>query len=98
MSRLTLKITKASKTLNATVTNLSGFSLPLSESIGGANASDFAVAGGTCAAAAAAHSSCTIAVKFMPTGAGSAESAIMSISVANDPTSPHNISLTGTGP
>ncbi len=91
-------LTNTSKTLNATVTNLSGFSLPLSESFSGANASDFAVAGGTCGTAAAAHSSCTIAVKFTPTGAGSAESAIMSVSVANDPTSPHNISLTGTGP
>jgi hypothetical protein len=91
-------LTKTSKTLSATVTNLSGFSLPLGESFSGANASDFAVAGGTCGAAAVAHSSCTIAVKFTPTGAGSAESAIISISVANDPTSPHNISLTGTGP
>ena len=91
-------LTKISKTLNATVTNLSGFSLPLSESFGGANASDFAVAGGTCGAAVAVHSSCTIAVKFTPTGAGPAESATMAVSVANDPTSPHNIGLTGTGP
>jgi alpha-N-arabinofuranosidase len=91
-------LTKTSKTLNATVTNLSGFSLPLSESFSGANASDFAVAGGTCGSSVAPHSSCTIAVKFTPTGAGSAQSAIMSISVANDPTSPHNISLKGTGP
>jgi hypothetical protein len=43
---LTSKVT--SKTLNATVTNLSGYSLPLSESISGANAGDFAVTGGTC--------------------------------------------------
>ena len=88
----------ASKNLNATVTNLSKFSLPLSESFSGANASDFTVAGGTCGAIAAAHSSCTIAVKFTPTGGGSAESASMAVSVANDPTSPHSISLTGTGP
>ena len=88
----------ASKNLNATVTNLSKFSLPLSESFSGANASDFTVAGGTCGAIAAAHSSCTIAVKFTPTGSGSAESASMAVSVANDPTSPHSISLTGTGP
>jgi hypothetical protein len=91
-------LTKTSKTLNATVTNLSGFSLPLSESFSGANASDFAVAGGSCGSTAAAHASCTIAVKFTPTGAGSAESAIMSIRLANDPTSPHNISLAGSGP
>jgi len=91
-------LTKSSKTLNATVTNLSGFSLPLSESFSGTNSSDFILAGGTCTTAAAAHSSCTIAVRFTPTGAGSAESASMAVSVANDPTSPHNISLTGTGP
>jgi alpha-N-arabinofuranosidase len=88
----------ASKTLNMTVTNLSGFSLPLSESFSGANASDFTVAGGTCGAMAVANSSCTIAVKFTPTGGGSAESASMAVSLTNDPTSPHSISLTGTGP
>jgi hypothetical protein len=92
----TLKTT--SKTLNATVTNLSGFSLPLSESLSGANAGDFTVAGGTCGTIAAANSSCTLAVKFMPTGGGSSESATMAVSIANDPTSPHSISLTGTGP
>ncbi len=92
----TLKTT--SKTLNVTVTNLSGFSLPLSESFSGANASDFTVAGGTCGAMAVANSSCTIAVKFTPTGGGSAESASMAVSLTNDPTSPHSISLTGTGP
>jgi alpha-L-arabinofuranosidase len=92
----TLKTT--SKTLDATVTNLSGFSLPLSESFSGANASDFTTGGGTCGAIAAANSSCTLAVKFMPTGGGSAESAIMAVSIANDPTSPHSINLIGTGP
>ena len=92
----TLKTT--SKTLNMTVTNLSGFSLPLSQSLSGANASDFTVAGGTCGATAVANSSCTIAVKFTPTVGGSAESASMAVSVTNDPTSPHSISLTGTGP
>jgi hypothetical protein len=92
----TLKTTL--KTLNATVTNLSGFSLALNESFSGANASDFAVTGGTCGATAAAHSSCTIAVMFTPTGGGSAESASMAVSIANDPTSPHSIGLTGTGP
>jgi hypothetical protein len=44
------------------------------------------------------NSSCTIAVKFTPTGGGSAESASMAVSVTNGPTSPHSISLTGTGP
>src|ERR1700731_1073404 len=92
----TLKTT--SKTLNVTVTNLSGFSLPLTESFSGANASDFTVAGGSCGAMATANSSCAIAVKFTPTGGGSAESASMAVNVTNDPTSPHSISLTGTGP
>ncbi len=91
-------LTKASKTLNATVTNLSGFSLPLGESFSGANSSDFAVAGGTCGTSTAPHSSCTIAVKFTPTAGGAAESATMTVTVASDPTSPHNIGLTGTGP
>jgi alpha-L-arabinofuranosidase len=88
----------SSKTLNATVTNLSGFSLPLTESFSGANSGDFTLAGGTCGATAAAHSSCTIAVKFTPTGGGSTESASIAVNLASDPTSPHNISLTGTGP
>ena len=92
----TLKTT--SKTLNATVTNLSGFSLPLSESFSGANAGDFSVTGGTCGATAPPSKSCTIAVKFTPTGGGAAESASMAVNVGSDPTSPHNISLTGTGP
>ena len=91
----TLKTT--TKTLDATVTNLSGFSLALTNSIGGANAGDFTVAGGTCGVTAAAHSSCTVAVKFTPTGGGAAESASVAVSLANDPTSPHSINLTGTG-
>jgi len=88
-----------SKTLKTTVTNLSGFPLPLSEDISGANATDFTVTGaGTCGATANPHSSCTIAVTFTPTGGGSAESASMAVSVGSDPTSPHSITLTGTGP
>jgi Abnormal spindle-like microcephaly-assoc'd, ASPM-SPD-2-Hydin len=93
---LTAKV--LTKTLKATVTNLSGFSLPLSASISGTNASDFAVTGsGTCGASAAPNSSCTIAVTFTPTAGGAAESASMAVTVGSDPTSPHNISLTGTG-
>jgi hypothetical protein len=37
-------------------------------------------------------------VTFTPTAGGSAESASMSVTVGSDPTSPHIISLTGTGP
>jgi hypothetical protein len=87
-----------SKTLNATVTNLSSFSLPLSTSFSGANAGDFAVTGGTCGSNVLPGSHCTIAVKFTPTAGGAAESASMAVSIGNDPTSPHSISLTGTGP
>jgi trimeric autotransporter adhesin len=94
----TLTSTVRSKTLKTTVTNLSGFSLPLSESISGANVTDFAVTGGTCGTTSSPKSSCTIAVTFTPTANGSAESASMAVSIGNDPTSPHNISLTGTGP
>lgn len=94
---LTAKV--PTKTLKATVTNLSGFSLPLSERISGTNSSDFAVTGsGTCRATASPHSSCTIAVTFTPTGGGSQENASMTVSVGSDPSSPYNINLTGTGP
>jgi hypothetical protein len=93
---LTSKI--KSKTENVTVTNLSKFPLPLSKSFSGTNAGDFAVAGGTCTDTAAAKSSCTIAVTFTPTGGGSAESASMAVNVGSDPSSPHSISLSGTGP
>jgi trimeric autotransporter adhesin len=90
-------LTTKSKTKNVSVTNLSGFSLPLSESIGGTNAGDFAVTGGTCGTAAPANSICTIAVTFTPTGGGSAESANIAVTIGSDPTSPHTVSLTGTG-
>ncbi len=93
---LTSKIT--SKTKNVTVTNLSKFSLPISESFGGTNQSDFTVTGGTCSSTATPNSSCTIAVRFTPTGGGSAESASMAVTVGSDPSSPYNISLSGTGP
>jgi hypothetical protein len=94
---LTTKV--PSKTLKTTVTNLSGFALPLSESISGTNATDFSVTGsGTCGPMVSPNSSCTIAVTFTPTAGGSSESAIMAVTVGNDPTSPHNITLTGTGP
>ena len=93
-------LTTKSKTKNITVTDLSGFSLSVGEgSIGGANAGDFAVTGGTCSGGTvSAHSSCTVAVKFTPSNSGSAESASIAVSVGSDPTSPHNLALTGIGP
>ena len=93
---LTTKV--PTKTKSVTVTNLSRFSLPLSEAISGPNAGDFTVTGGTCGATASPNSACTIAVKFTPTVGPTPESASMAVTVGSDPTSPHNISLTGTGP
>jgi hypothetical protein len=89
---------KASKSLNETVINLSPFSLSVSETFSGANAGDFAVTGGTCGSTVLPGSQCTIAVTFTPTAGGKAETASMAVSVGNDPTSPHSISLTGKGP
>jgi hypothetical protein len=94
----TLTSKQSSKTKNVTVTNLSGFSLPVSASFTGTNAGDFAVTGGTCGGSASPDSSCTIAVTFTPTGGGSPESASIALSVGSDPASPYSISLTGTGP
>jgi hypothetical protein len=37
-------------------------------------------------------------VTFAPTGGGSPESATVAVTIGSDPKSPHNISLTGTGP
>ncbi len=91
-------LTTASKTKSVTVTNLSGFPLSLSESVSGANASDFGLGGGTCTATVSPDSSCTVAVKFTPTGGGSSETASIAVTATNDPTSPHNIAFTGTGP
>ena len=85
------------KTKDVTITNNSGFPLSVSESFSGPNSTDFAVTGGTCGSTAPANSSCTLAVTFTPTGGGS-KSASMAVSIGNDPTSPHSIKLTGTGP
>ncbi len=51
--------------------------------------------GGTCATSVAAGSNCTITIAFSPTVAGSA-TGVLTIS-DNTPTSPHTISLSGTG-
>jgi len=86
----------SSKTLKTTVTNKSPFTISISSSLSGADASDFTITGGTCGATLAGNSSCTIGVKFKPTTTA-AESAAVAVSVAQDPTSPHAVSLTGTG-
>jgi hypothetical protein len=94
----TLTAKTSPKTKDVTITNNSGFPLSVGESFSGNNASDFTVTGGTCGSSAPANSTCTIAVTFTPTGGGSSETASMSVSIGSDPTSPHNIALTGTGP
>ena len=84
----------ATKTLSTLkVTNLSPFTLSLTQGITGANAADFGVAlSGTCAG----NTVCVIPVTFTPS-AETAESATLSVSINQDPTSPHSIALTGTG-
>jgi hypothetical protein len=95
----TTTVAHPNKTKDITVANLSGSSLSVSEgSVSGANAGDFAVTGGTCGSSVAANSSCTIAITFTPTAGPSAESASIAVTIGSDPTSPHNIALTGTGP
>ena len=95
----TTTVAHPNKTKDITVTNLSGSSLSVSEgSVGGANAGDFAVTGGTCGSSVAANSTCTIAITFTPTLHASAESGSIAVTIGSDPTSPHNIALTGTGP
>jgi len=94
----TLTSRTPTKTKIVTVTNLSGFPLSMSENITGPNATDFTVTGGTCAATASPNTSCTIAVTFAPTASPSPESASVAVTVGSDPSSPHSISLTGTGP
>ncbi len=89
----------ASKSLSVTVTNhaTSGPITLTGTNIGGANSSDFAVTGGTCGGTLAASSSCTYAVTFTPS-TETAESAALSIGVAQDPNGgPPAVSLSGTG-
>jgi hypothetical protein len=86
----------SSRTLNATVTNKSPFTISTSSAVSGANAADFTITGGTCGPTLAGSSSCTVAVRFKPSTAA-AESATLAVSVPQDPTSPRNVTLTGTG-
>ena len=86
----------SSETLNTTVTNKSPFTISIGSAVSGANPADFTVAGGTCGPTLAVNSSCTIAVKFKPTTTAG-ERATLAVSVQQDPTSPHSVSLKGTG-
>ncbi len=86
----------SSQTASTTVTNHAGATIALSDSIGGNNRGDFTVTGGTCSAALAGNSSCTIAVTFEPLATG-VRIGTLSINVAQDPTSPIIVSLSGEG-
>jgi hypothetical protein len=86
----------SSKTLKTTVANKSQFTISIGSSISGANAPDFTISGGTCGPSLAGNASCTIGVKFKPATTTS-ESATLSVSVPQDPTSPRQVTLTGTG-
>jgi hypothetical protein len=68
----------------------------LSKTIGGTNAADFSITGGTCATTLAARTGCTIIVTFTP-GALGTESAALSVSASPDPLSPCTVALS-TGP
>ena len=88
-----------SKTLTATVNNkaASGSITLTGTNITGANSSDFAVTGGgTCGGSLAASSSCTYTVSFTPS-TETAESASLSIGVAEDPNGGLTVALSGTG-
>jgi streptogramin lyase/pimeloyl-ACP methyl ester carboxylesterase len=86
----------SSKTLKTTVTNKSPFTISIGSAVSGANASDFTIAGGTCGSTLTGNLSCTVGVKFKPTTT-TAESATLTVSIVQDPTGPHNVSMTGTG-
>ncbi len=86
----------AKKTETVKVKNAQPVEVALSESITGPNAGDFAVTGGTCAAALAAKASCTYIVTFTP-GAAGARAAALSVMASPDLLSPHDVRLTGSG-
>ncbi|HXJ91860.1 MAG TPA: choice-of-anchor D domain-containing protein [Terriglobia bacterium] len=77
-----------------TLTNLGNLLTIYSISLTGTNPGDFAQTN-TCGTSVAAGANCTISVTFTPTTSGT-RSASVTIS-DSDPTSPQNVSLTGTG-
>lgn len=84
----------ATKTLTSLkVTNLSPFTLTVTANITGPNEADF---GESASPTCAGDSVCVIPVSFTPS-AETAESATLSVSIDQDPTSPHLIALSGTG-
>ena len=91
---VTTGTTSASQTF--ALANAGNAALAISSvSLGGANASVFAIASNTCGTSLAASSSCTISITFTPTAVGSATA---TLSVADNASgSPQTSSLTGTG-
>jgi hypothetical protein len=87
----------SSKTLTATLTNMSPMTLSIVSAVSGLNAGDFTITGGTtCGSTLAGNSSCTVAVTFKPTKTVT-ESATLAGTVSSDPSSPHKVSLKGRG-
>jgi hypothetical protein len=90
-------VTSASQTV--TLTNNTTATLTLAVAITDitppAPATDFAISSNTCGANVAAGGSCTVSVTFTPT-LNAAESATL-VFTDSDPSSPQNVSLTGTG-
>jgi hypothetical protein len=86
----------SSKTLTATVTNMSPLTLSIVSAVSGLNAGDFTITGGTCGSTLDGNSSCTVAVTFKPTKTVT-ESATLAGTVTSDPSSPHKVALKGRG-
>lgn len=86
----------SSKTLTATVTNMSPMTLSIDSAVTGLNAGVFKITGGTCGSTLAGNSSCTVAVTFQPAKSVT-ETATLAGTVGSDPTSPHKVTLKGKG-
>jgi len=85
----------ASGSKYVTVTNKSPFTLPVSTAITPAGEC-YAAAGGTCGTAVAGNSSCTIEVWYTSFGECEfADFATLAVTISNDPTSPHNVTVEG---
>ena len=80
-----------------TVTNNQSAALTISGiNLTGSTPGNFLKAATTCGASLAPFASCTVSVKFKPTGTG-ARSAVLAVTDSPDTGSPHNIGLSGTG-
>jgi outer membrane protein assembly factor BamB len=84
---------RGSQTKYVTVNNKSPFTL----SIGTAITGPFVASGGSCGEAVVGNSSCTIAVTYIP-WLGFAGDDMLTVTVSNDPTSPHTVILQGNNP